>query len=106
MGISIILIFTSFYLGYAFDDPIISTVSIVSIFFPLVMYVWPNHVRHVKRLQFFPLFTFSMFVCVRAPWFFIFLITLFFMVRTINYLKFGIVYPSFGVHLEEISDDV
>ena len=106
MGSSIILIFTSFYLGYVFDDPVISTVSIVSIFFPLVMFVWPNHVRHVKRLQFFPLFTFAMFACIRAPWFFIFLLTLFFIVRTINYLKFGIVYPSFGVHLEEISDDV
>ena len=70
------------------------------------MYVWPNHVRHVKRLQFFPLFTFAMFACIRAPWFFIFLLALFFIVRTINYLKFGIVYPSFGVHLEEISDDV
>ena len=35
MGSSIILIFTSFYLGYVFDDPIISTVSIVSNFFSI-----------------------------------------------------------------------
>mgnify|MGYP001166918417 CR=1 FL=1 len=103
---SILLMAISVVLGFILDDPIISTVSIVSVFFPIVTLIWPNHIRHIKRLQFYPLFTFSMFVCVRAPWFLLFLFLLFFTIRSINYLKYGVVYPSFGVHLEEVSTDV
>ena len=106
MLVSILLMAFSAGFGFFLDDPIISTVSIVSVFFPIVTLIWPNHVRHIKRLQFYPLFTFAMFVCVRAPWLFVFLFLLFFLIRSINYLKFGVIYPSFGVHLEEVSTDV
>ena len=101
----IAITFATFF-GYILDDPIISTVGIVALFFPAVVLIWPNDVRHIKRLQFYPLFTFAMFACVRAPWFFIILALLFFYLRSINYFKYGIIYPSFGVHLEEISSDV
>ena len=103
---SFVLMIIATIVGYHLDDPIISTVGIVSLFFPAVVLIWPNHVRHIKRLQFYPLFTFAMFICVRAPWFFIVLVTLFFLIRSINYFKNGIVYPSFGVHLEEVNSDV
>ena len=106
MLLSILLMGISAGFGFVLDDPIISTVSIVAIFFPSVTLIWPNHVRHIKRLQFYPLFTLSMFVCVRAPWLFIALILLFFIIRSINYFKYGVIYPSFGVHLEDVSTDV
>ena len=103
---SFIFLIISTYLGYLFDDPIISTVSMISLFFPAIVILWPSHVRHILRSQFYPLFTFSMFVCVRAPWFFIILFILFFISRSINYLKYGIVYPSFGVDQEDVLGDV
>ena len=103
---SFILLIISTYLGYLFDDPIISTVSMISLFFPAIVLLWPSHVRHILRSQFYPLFTFSMFVSVRAPWFLIILFILFFISRSINYLKYGIIYPSFGVDQEDILGDV
>jgi|TARA_B110000914_G_scaffold223740_1_gene239887 hypothetical protein len=103
---TLILMIITTFLGNILDDPIISTVGIVSLFFPAVALIWPNDVRHIKRLQFYPLFTFAMFICVRAPWFFVILALLFFFLRSINYFKYGLVYPSFGVHLEEINSDV
>ena len=106
LAISLILMIVSTVLGYELDDPIISTVSMVSLFFPAVALVWPNHVRHIKRLQFYPLFILAMFTCVRSPWFLIILWALFFIIRSINYLKYGITYPSFGVAEEETIADV
>ena len=105
-SISSILMFISIALGIYFDDPIISTVSMVSLFFPVVTLIWPNHVRHIKRVQFYPLFTLAMFTCVRAPWFLILLGLLFFTIRSVNYLKYAIIYPSFGVAQEETVVDV
>ena len=104
--LSFILMIVSAVIGYNLDDPIISTVSMVSLFFPAVALIWPNHVRHIKRLQFYPLFILAMFTCVRSPWFLIILGTLFFIIRSINYLKYGITYPSFGVAQEETLADV
>ena len=101
LAISLILIILSVFLGVYLDDPIMSTAGAVSVAFPLVGLIWPNHVRHLQRARFFPLFTFSMFLCVRSPWFLIPLTILFFMLRTINYFRFGIVYPSFGVDFLE-----
>ena len=100
-SLSLILLVASVFLGVFLDDPIMSTAGAVSVAFPLVGLVWPNHVRHLQRARFFPLFTFSMFLCVRAPWFLIPLSILFFLIRTINYFRFGIVYPSFGVDFLE-----
>ena len=99
--IAMISFIISAYLGYHMDDPIISTVSMISLFFPAVTLLWPNHVRHIKRAQFFPLFILAMFTCVRLPWFLVPLLILFFLIRSINYLKYGIVYPSFGVLYDE-----
>ena len=104
--ISLLLLLLSTVIGYKFDDPIISTVSMVSLFFPAVALMWPSHVRHIKRLQFYPLFILAMFSCVRAPWFLIILGLLFFTIRSINYLKYGIIYPSFGVAHDETLADV
>ena len=104
--ISLLLMVLSTVIGYNLDDPIISTVSMVSLFFPAVALIWPSHVRHIKRLQFYPLFILAMFSCVRAPWFLIILGFLFFTIRSINYLKYGIIYPSFGVAQDEILSDV
>ena len=104
--ISLLLMVLSTVIGYNLDDPIISTVSMVSLFFPAVALIWPSHVRHIKRLQFYPLFILAMFSCVRAPWFLIILGFLFFTIRSINYLKYGIIYPSFGVAQDEILADV
>ena len=104
--ISLLLLLLSTVIGYKLDDPIISTVSMVSLFFPAVALMWPSHVRHIKRLQFYPLFILAMFSCVRAPWFLIILGLLFFTIRSINYLKYGIIYPSFGVAHDETLADV
>jgi hypothetical protein len=104
--ISLLLMILSTVIGYKLDDPIISTVSMVSLFFPAVALMWPSHVRHIKRLQFYPLFILAMFSCVRAPWFLIILGLLFFTIRSINYLKYGIIYPSFGVAHDETLADV
>ena len=104
--ISFGLMVFSTIIGFQLDDPIISTVSMVALFFPAVAYLWPDHIRHIKRLQFYPLFILAMFACVRAPWFLIILGLLFYLIRSINYLKYGIIYPSFGVAQEETLSDV
>ena len=100
-SLSLVLITLSVALGIYLDDPIMSTAGAVTVAFPLVGLIWPNHVRHLQRARFFPLFTFAMFLCVRAPWFLIPLCLLFFVIRTINYFRFGIVHPSFGVDFLE-----
>lgn len=92
----------SAFVGYQLDDPLSSTVSMVVLPFPLVALIWPDHVRHIQRSQFYPLFIFSMFICVRAPWFLVPLGILFFGLRSLNYLRYGIIHPSFGVDHEEI----
>ena len=106
LSLSLILMIIATFFGYKLDDPIVSTVSMVCLFFPAVALIWPNHIRHIKRLQFYPLFILAMFACVRSPWFLIILIILFFIIRSVNYLKFGITYPSFGVLQEEALSDV
>ncbi|MBA65522.1 MAG: hypothetical protein CMG55_06955 [Candidatus Marinimicrobia bacterium] len=98
---SLLLMLFSVVLGIYLDDPIISTAGSVSVPFPLITLVWPNHVRHLQRARFFPLFSFAMFLCVRVPWFLIPLCSLFFIIRTINYFRYGIVFPSFGVDFLE-----
>jgi len=90
-------------LGFYFDDPIISTAGMVALPFPLITLIWPNRIRHLQRVRFYPLFIFAMFLCVRAPWFFIPIALLFYMLRVVNYFRYGIVYPSFGV---DFSDDL
>ena len=83
------------------DDPIISTVSMVSFPFPLTSINMASIYGHLQEARFYPLFTCAMFLSVRAPWFLIPLIILFYSLRLINYFRFGIVYPSFGVDFDE-----
>jgi len=101
LGLSGILFGISVILGFYFDDPILSTVSMVSLPFPLVALVFTKHVRHLQRARFYPLLVYSLFLCVRAPWFLIPLGILLFIFRTVNYFRYGIAYPSFGVDFDE-----
>ena len=98
---SLFFMILSVIIGIYLDDPIISTSSMVSTPFPLIGLIWPKHVRHLQRARFYPLFIMAMFLSVRAPWFLIPLIILFFSIRIINYFRFGIVHPSFGVDFSE-----
>lgn len=95
--ISLIFMLIAVIIGIINDDPIISTAGMVSSPYALIALIWPNHVRHLQRARFYPLFTFAMFLCVRAPWFIIPLIMLFFILRITNYFRYGIAYPSFAV---------
>ena len=101
LGLSSVLLGLSTYIGYRLDDPLSSTVSMVALPFSIVALIWPGHERHFQRAQFYPLFIFSMFICVREPWFLVPLSIVFFGLRTMNYLRYGIVSPSFGVDHEE-----
>lgn len=100
-SLSIISMFISIMVSISFEDPVASTASAVAIPYSIIALIWPNHVRHLQRARFYPIFTFAMFFCVLAPWFIIPLALLFFFIRTVNYFRFGIVYPSFGVDFLE-----
>tara|TARA_Y100000588_G_scaffold325634_1_gene359526 strand:+ start:83 stop:907 length:825 start_codon:yes stop_codon:yes gene_type:complete len=106
LSLSSILFGVATLSGIYFDDPLLSTVAMVNFPFPLVALIFPNHVRHLQRARFYPLLIFSLFLSVRAPWFLIPLATLFYFIRTINYFRYGIVYPSFGVDFDESSQYV
>ena len=101
LSLSVVFMLISIILGIYLQDPVASTAAAVSIPFPIIALIWPNHVRHLQRARFYPLFTFAMFLCVRAPWFLIPLGILFFSLRTVNYFRYGIVHPSFGVDFLE-----
>ena len=94
---SVALFIVAILLGFFFDDPIITSAGIISTPFSLIALLWPSHLRHLQRARFYPLFIFAMFLCVRAPWFLIPLGCLFYTLRTVNYFRYGIVSPSFGV---------
>jgi len=98
---SVLLMLIALLFGIYLDDPILSSAAAVSIPFPLIVLIWPNHVRHLQRARIFPIFTFAMALCVRTPWFLIPLGVMFFIIRTINYFRYGIVYPSFAVDFLE-----
>ena len=98
---SVGLMVLAMLLGIVLEDPVASTSAAVSIPFPLIALIWPDHVRHLQRARFYPIFTFAMFLCARAAWFLIPLGILFFLLRTINYFRYGIVHPSFGVDFLE-----
>lgn len=91
----LLLLFCSFS-GYISDDPVLSTASIVSLPF-LVVLLFGKHVRHLERAKFYPIFIFAMFVVSLEAWFLISLLLLFFILRCYNYLRYQSVYPTFGV---------
>ena len=101
LSISIGFMVLAMFLGIFLEDPVASTAAAVSIPFPLIALIWPNHVRHLQRARFYPLFTFAMFLSVRAAWFLVPLAVLFFTLRMVNYFRYGIVHPSFGVDFLE-----
>ena len=101
LSISVGFMALSMLLGIFLEDPVASTAAAVSIPFPLIALIWPNHVRHLQRARFYPLFTFAMFLSVRAAWFLVPLAVLFFTLRMVNYFRYGIVHPSFGVDFLE-----
>ena len=101
LSISVVSMSLAMLLGIFLEDPVASTAAAVSIPFPLIALIWPNHVRHLQRARFYPLFTFAMFLSVRAAWFLVPLAVLFFTLRMVNYFRYGIVHPSFGVDFLE-----
>ena len=101
LSISVVFMVLAMLLGIFLEDPVASTAAAVSIPFPLIALIWPNHVRHLQRARFYPLFTFAMFLSVRAAWFLVPLVFLFFTLRMVNYFRYGIVHPSFGVDFLE-----
>ena len=101
LSISVGFMILAMFLGIFLEDPVVSTAAAVSIPFPLIALIWPNHVRHLQRARFYPLFTFAMFLSVRAAWFLVPLVILFFTLRIVNYFRYGIVHPSFGVDFLE-----
>jgi len=101
LSISVVSMVFAMVLGIILEDPIASTAAAVALPFSVIALIWPNHVRHLQRARFYPLFIFAMFLCVRVPWFLIPLGALFFMLRAINYFRYGIVHPSFGVDFLE-----
>tara|TARA_B100000941_G_scaffold77778_1_gene53076 strand:+ start:808 stop:1650 length:843 start_codon:yes stop_codon:yes gene_type:complete len=101
LSLSVVFMALAMLLGIFLEDPVASTAAAVSIPFPLIALIWPNHVRHLQRARFYPLFTFAMFLSVRAAWFLVPLAVLFFTLRIVNYFRYGIVHPSFGVDFLE-----
>ena len=101
LSISVGFMALAMLLGIFLEDPVASTAAAVAIPFPLIALIWPNHVRHLQRARFYPLFTFAMFLSVRAAWFLVPLAVLFFTLRMVNYFRYGIVHPSFGVDFLE-----
>jgi len=95
-GISIILLLISGISGYFFNDPVVTTASIVSLPF-LILLLFGKHIRHLERAKFYPIFIFAMFAVSREAWFLIPILILFFVLRSYNYLRYQKVYPSFGV---------
>jgi len=83
-------------IGYVIDDPVLSTASMVTLPFLLVL-LFGKHIRHLERAKFYPIFIFAMFVVSREAWFLIPLLLLFFILRSYNYLRYQKVYPTFGV---------
>lgn len=94
--ISILLLMIAGVIGFIADDPIISTASIVSLPFLLVL-LFGKHIRHLERAKFYPIFIFAMFVISREAWFLIPVLLLFFILRSFNYLRDQKVYPTFGI---------
>ena len=101
LSMSVVFMVLAMLLGISLEDPVASTAAAVALPFSAIALIWPDHVRHLQRARFYPLFIFAMFLCVRAPWFLVPLAVLFFLLRIVNYFRYGIVHPSFGVDFLE-----
>ena len=101
LSMSVVFMVLAMLLGISLEDPVASTAAAVALPFSAIALIWPDHVRHLQRARFYPLFIFAMFLCVRVPWFLVPLAVLFFLLRIVNYFRYGIVHPSFGVDFLE-----
>lgn len=95
LGASVLLIMSTI-IGFALDDPVISTASAVAFPFPFVSFLM-KHGRHVQRARIFPILIMAIFVAMRQGWFLIPLFLLFYFLRYYHYFRYGIVFPTFSV---------
>ncbi len=93
----LLLALASSAIGVIVGDPVISTASMVYAPFLVVAIIFPEHKRHIQRIRIYPIFIYAMFVSVRVPWLLIPLAILFFSLRTYNYFRYNILYPTFSV---------
>ena len=100
LGISLALMSIGLIVGSWLDDPVISTAIAVSLPF-LIIALLMKHVRHLQRARFYPIFIMAMFVSMREPWFLILLGVLFYSLRFYHYFRYEIIYPTFGVEMDE-----
>lgn len=94
---SIAILALACFLAFRADDPLASTVAAIYLPFPVVVLVFPTHVRHLQRARMYGIFIPAMFLSVRFPWFLIPLAVVFFGLRFYHYFNFGIVQPTFKV---------
>ena len=60
LSISVVSMVFAMLLGIVLEDPVASTAAAVAIPFSAIALIWPNHVRHLQRARFYPLFIFAM----------------------------------------------
>jgi len=94
------LLFLGLAGGFFHEDPVLTIAVAVTIPF-IGIATFFKAVRHVQRARIYPIFIMTMFVSLREPWFLIPLGLLFYTLRFYHYFRSGIVYPTFGVDLEE-----
>ena len=102
LSIIISLSFIAAIIGFANDDPMISTAAAVYLPFPLVALCFPIAKRHLQRCRIYVVFIPTMFLSMRYPWFFVLLCPLFILLRQYYYFTTGKASPTFKVdHSDE-----
>ena len=102
LSIVILLSFIATTIGFANDDPMISTIAAVYLPFPLVALCFPVAKRHLQRCRIYVVFIPTMFLSMRYPWFLVLLCPLFALLRHYYYFTTGKAYPTFKVdHSDE-----
>ena len=94
---SFLILAISLFVGFIYDDSILSTVSGVYAPFVFVALVFPNAMRHYQRLKIYGVLIPVFFIGVHFPWFIIFSLFLFWILRYYNFFAHGIVKPTFKV---------
>jgi len=102
LAFGLVLMIIGLVAGSWLNDPVISTAAAVSLPF-LVIALLMKHVRHLQRAKFYPIFIMAMFVSMREPWLLIPLGVLFYLLRFYHYFRYEIIYPTFGVEMDEES---
>ena len=94
---SLAILTISLFVGFRYDDPILSTISGVYSPFVLVALVFPNAIRHYQRLRIYGVFIPVFFIGVHFPWFIILSLSLFWILRYYHFFAHGMVQPTFKV---------